>query len=79
MTAEQKIDKFLLSLAVDAPLHHQTISELRDATRKICPEAEERFMYGGILAYDKGAAICGYFARKNHISLEFSDGARIDR
>ena len=77
MATEQKIDKFLSSLTIDAPLHHQTISELRDATHKISSEAEERFMYGGILAYYKGVVVCGYFARKNHISLEFAEGAEL--
>lgn len=73
MTTQEKIDHFLSSLAEDAPLQHQLISELRNTVRNICPEAEERFMYGGIVAY-AGRAVCGYFSRADHVTVELERG-----
>jgi len=73
---KKKIDKFLSSLEQDAPFHHKIIRQLQGAVRKICPEAEERFMYGGIVVY-AGVPVCGYFARANHVTLELEGGVNL--
>lgn len=73
MTTQDKIDHFLSSLAEDAPFHHQIIGQLRSLVGNICPQAEERFMYGGIVVYE-GRAVCGYFSRAGHVTVELERG-----
>jgi len=71
-----EIDAFLGKLAADDPVKHAIITRLREIVARHHPEAEERFMYGGITVR-AGAPVGGFFAYAAHVSVEFSRGREL--
>jgi hypothetical protein len=63
-------------------IHHlggeqQLLVELvRKLVKKSVSSVSEEVKYGGIL-FSSGVQFCGVFAYKKHVSVEFSNGARI--
>lgn len=57
----------------------QTLDDLID---QICPQASRRAMYGGIVfELESGrhdTMVCGHFVYKQHVSLEFSKGYKLE-
>lgn len=57
------------------------IDALEEMVAEVAPELHGRSMYGGqMLERDGGdaaTAVGGYFGYKNHVSLEFSNGAQL--
>ncbi len=51
--------------------------KLRKIVLKIKPNAKEEIKYRGLVFVIDAKLICGIFIRKNHISVEFSFGARM--
>lgn len=67
---------FVLSAA------EQITDELDDIIKDVCPSAGRRSMYGGIVFEKEGGnhstMICGHFVYKKHVSLEFSQGYKLN-
>lgn len=67
---------FVLSAA------EQITAELDDIINDVCPTAGRRSMYGGIVFEKEGGnhstMVCGHFTYKKHVSLEFSQGYRLE-
>lgn len=55
---------------------------IREMVVRLCPEARGRAMYGGIVFErrpgDCKSGFCGVFCYRNHVSLEFGQGVRLD-
>ncbi len=60
----------------------EIIERLVEILFDIAPDAATLSMYGGtmveLIAGDPKSRKCGYFAYANHVSLEFTNGARFD-
>ncbi|MEM7433385.1 MAG: DUF1801 domain-containing protein [Pseudomonadota bacterium] len=60
----------------------ESITEAIDEIiRDVCPTAGSRPMYGGMIFErelgNHGTSVCGHFIYKQHVSLEFSNGAEL--
>lgn len=66
---------------MDADVCETITGSIDEMVADIAPDAGSRGMYGGTMFElelgDPHTAICGHFVYKNHISLEFSHGARL--
>jgi hypothetical protein len=60
----------------DAGNHFAIISRLREIVLQSGPEVAEEVKYGGLL-FSSRSAFCGIFSYANHVTVEFSDGARL--
>lgn len=56
--------------------NHQIVEAVRALVKKTFKSATEEVKYGGIL-FSSGVSFCGVFAYKEHVSVEFSAGAKI--
>ncbi len=56
---------------------HAVVEAVRALVQKSFTPFAEEVKYGGIL-FASGVQFCGVFAYKEHVSVEFSHGARID-
>ncbi len=58
------------------------ISAVEELVVELLPDATPREMYGGtmleLVPGDHSTRLCGYFAHKTHVSLEFSFGIGFD-
>ena len=55
-----------------------TLQELRKIVFKVFPKAKEEIKYGGIVFLLDEHLFSGIFVRKNHISLEFVFGSKMN-
>lgn len=72
-TKNPKVQNFLNDLEDFNNPQYLIIQELRKIVFEVCPQVEEKMMYGGIMFFipeDFG----GVFVRKQHISFEFTEG-----
>lgn len=52
------------------------VQAVRDLVKSLYPRVTEEVKYGGIL-FSVGVHFCGVFAYREHVSVEFSQGAQI--
>ncbi|WP_062810581.1 DUF1801 domain-containing protein [Alcanivorax sp. NBRC 102028] len=55
---------------------HLIVEAVRASVKSSFPDTLEEVKYGGIL-FSSGVHFCGVFAYKEHVSVEFSMGAKI--
>ena len=55
---------------------YMIVEAVRALVKASLPDMVEEVKYGGIL-FSSGAQFCGVFAYKEHVSVEFSMGAKI--
>ncbi|MCC5809656.1 MAG: DUF1801 domain-containing protein [Ectothiorhodospiraceae bacterium] len=55
---------------------HALVCRLRSLIASVAPDATEGVKYGGLL-YSLNGPVCGVFAYKHHVSLEFSNGTEL--
>ena len=72
---DEKVQKFLDEITMIDSEQYQTLNAMREIVFKIYPKTNERIMYGGIMFSLDTEDFGGLFARKNHISFEFSKGS----
>lgn len=58
-------------------LQFEVVQAVRSLINSLFPSAQEEVKYGGIL-FSSGVPFCGVFAYKEHVSVEFAHGARIN-
>lgn len=67
---------------MDASDRARILDTLRGIITALCPDAAFLDKYGGVVvervAGGPEAPFCGIFAHARHVSLEFSQGARLD-
>jgi len=57
-------------------MQFEVIEAVRALVKASLPSVQEKVKYGGIL-FTSDISFCGVFAYKEHVSVEFSHGARI--
>lgn len=72
-------DRLLADLAAVNPPIHALMQALRAAVKAALPDVAEQVKYGGLLFAPNAASqpIGGLFAYQSHVTLEFSQGARL--
>jgi len=70
-----KVNDFLVDIQATFPEKFYTVGEIRKAFFEANPEINEDIKYGGIVFNVSGQLIGGIYLYKQHISVEFSDGA----
>ena len=74
---DEKVQKFLDEFKELDTEKSRILQHLRKMVFTQYPKVSERMMYGGIM-FSLGEDFGGLFARKNHISFEFSRGASMN-
>ena len=57
--------------------NHEIVEAVRTLVKKTFKSTSEEVKYGGIL-FSSGVQFCGVFAYKEHVSVEFGSGAKIE-
>ena len=68
------VQKFINELELVDPLKFNLLSKVRSMIFSMYPQAEEKYMYGGLIFSLDSKMFGGLFSYKDHISLEFSLG-----
>ena len=73
------VERLLADLEAVNPAVHALMQALRAEVKAALPAAAEQVKYGGLLFAPTAAAqpIGGLFAYQSHVTLEFSQGARL--
>ena len=74
-SSNQRVNDFLNDIRLIAPEQVEKINSIRRLFNREAPELLEDIKYGGLVFLKSGVLIGGVFHYKNHISVEFSDGA----
>ncbi|MBN2026869.1 MAG: DUF1801 domain-containing protein [Actinobacteria bacterium] len=53
----------------------EIITSLRELVLGAFPQSEEKIKYGGLVFIVDNRLFCGVFPRKDHVSMEFDNGA----
>lgn len=72
----ERVEKFLADILILSTELHAIVQKLRAIILSSHPGVTEEVKYGGIL-FSTSVAFCGVFSHTHHVSLEFSDGARL--
>ncbi len=72
----KRVERFLADMHLQSPEHHAIVQGLREIILGADPSVTEDIKYGGIL-FSAPTAFCGVFSYKHHVSLEFSEGAKL--
>ncbi|MES9854467.1 MAG: DUF1801 domain-containing protein [Candidatus Thiodiazotropha sp. L084R] len=72
---QQRIIDYINDLQSVAPEQVKIINSVRALFNKANEALDEEIKYGGLVFLKSGKLIGGIFPYKNHISIEFSDGA----
>lgn len=74
---DQKVEKYVQDLQVLDSEKADIVISLRKLVSDIAPDAQEKMMYGGIV-FMSGRLVCGIFARKKYVTVEFDRGVELD-
>jgi hypothetical protein len=74
--ATQSVSDWLAALRRNDELRYRLVEALRQVVLAVGPSITEEIKYGGIL-FAGSRGFCGIFSYTNHVSLEFSEGARL--
>ncbi len=72
------VQDFLDSLSAIDPEKFEVLAACRNIILDTFSKADEKIMYGGLVFFSNGEMFSGLFANKQHITLEFSDGSRME-
>jgi hypothetical protein len=70
-------EKFLVELKAHSREQYAIVRTLRNLILNTHNTSTEEIKYGGLL-YSNQKPYTGLFVSKNHVSMEFSEGARLD-
>ena len=74
----EKVQHFLEEVNMIDSEKSDILNTIRTLIFKHYPKTEEKFMYGGIIFSLNEEHFSGLFVRKNHVSLEFGNGFKMD-
>lgn len=74
---DQKVKNLLDDWEIDNPALYEIASSVRTKILQIADTVDEEVKYGGIL-FAAPVPFCGIFVYKQHVSVEFSHGAKIE-
>ncbi len=72
----KKLQTLLDDIRLLGQVQYSIVESVRALVKSSLPDIEEEVKYGGIL-FSSGVQFCGVFAYKEHVSVEFSMGAKI--
>ena len=75
VSAQLRISEFINDVQSVAPEQAEIIELIRELFNKASQVLSEEIKYGGLVFLKSGSLIGGIFPYKNHISIEFSNGA----
>lgn len=76
--SSSSIDALLQDIRLSSEERHETVQAVRALIKKLVKPLSEEVKYGGILFSSAGGPFGGVFAYKDHVTVEFSQGALID-
>jgi hypothetical protein len=74
--AQKSVESLLDDIRYLNESHYLLVQEVRRLVKELFHDVEEEVKYGGIL-FSSGAMFSGVFAYKEHVTVEFSEGAKI--
>lgn len=74
----EKVDEFLIDIRTTFPDKSEIVERIRKFFFEENSEIEEDIKYGGIVFNVSGQLVGGIYLYKQHISIEFSDGANFN-
>jgi hypothetical protein len=74
--ASSSVQSLLDDIRLLSDTHHRTVEAVRALVKQTVPGVTEQVKYGGIL-FTAGVPFGGVFAYKQHVTVEFSHGAKI--
>ena len=72
----QKVNNLLNDWQIDNPALYEIANSVRTRILQLADTVDEEVKYGGIL-FAAPEPFCGIFVYKQHVSVEFSHGAKI--
>ena len=72
----EKVNNFLKDIQTVFPSKYEIIIEIRKMFQDRMKGALESIKYGGLVFHVSDELVAGIFSYKNHISIEFGEGAR---
>lgn len=75
--ATRSVETLLDEICRLGQLQYELVEAVRALVKSALPRVTEEVKYGGIL-FSSGLQFCGVFAYRQHVSVEFSHGAKID-
>ena len=75
VSMQLRISEFINDVKSVAPEQAEIIESVRGLFNKASQALSEEIKYGGLVFLKSGSLIGGIFPYKNHISIEFSNGA----
>lgn len=75
--AAKSVEVLLEDIRLLSEENHALVQAVRTLTRQTLNAVQEEVKYGGILLSSAGTPFGGVFAYKQHVSVEFSQGASI--
>lgn len=73
---DQKVKNLLQDWQIDNPALYEIANSVRTKILQLEDTVDEEVKYGGIL-FAAPVPFCGIFVYKQHVSVEFSEGAKI--
>ncbi len=74
----KEVNEFLIDIQSTFPHKVKMVVEIRNIFFKENPNINEEIKYGGITFFVSGNLVGGIFIYKQHISIEFSNGAQFN-
>jgi hypothetical protein len=75
--ATKSVQTMLEDIRLLGEEQYEIVAAVRDLVKKNFKRVAEEVKYGGIL-FSSGIHFCGVFAYKEHVSVEFGSGAKIN-
>lgn len=75
-SSNEKVNEFLIDIQTTFPDKSETLEKIRKIFFDENPEIKEDIKYGGIVFNVSGQLVGGIYIYKQHISIEFSNGAQ---
>jgi len=76
-SSNEKVNVFLIDIQTSFPDKYETVEKIRAIFFDESPKIEEDIKYGGIVFNVSGQLVGGIYIYKQHISIEFSNGANL--
>ncbi len=75
--ATKSVQSLIDDIRLQSETNHEIVEAVRTLVNKTFKSTSEEVKYGGIL-FSSGVHFCGGFAYKEHVSVEFESGAKIE-
>lgn len=72
----ERVDKYLADIRILSTKNYEIVQRLREIILSSHTGIVEEVKYGGIL-FSSSSVFCGVFSHAHHVSLEFSEGAKL--